>query len=337
MIDVGGTTLSAEDREVLRHPLVAGVILFARNVEDPKQVSELTSAIRQVNPGLLVAVDQEGGRVRRLRKGYAQIPAMGRLSPLAEAWNTTPESIAESFGWIIAAEIQASGIDFTFAPVLDIDHGVSSVIGDRSFGATADTVTRHAAAFVKGMHGAGAAAVGKHFPGHGAVAPDSHETVPVDSRDLMYWETEWQPFARLKDVLQGVMPAHIVIETVDALPVSLSRDWLENILRQRLGFAGAVISDDLSMAGAASFGSPEERAQLAWEAGSDLLLVCNDRNAVWRILERATYAPGPESLRRLRGLRARGQWDWASLAVDPRYARWCEQLQQCDGDSASES
>lgn len=275
MLDIGGTFLTAADRHLLRQPEVCGVILFSRNIEHPQQVRELCRAIRAVRSDLLIAVDQEGGRVQRLRQGFVALPAMGRLREAAD-----PELLAEECGWLMAWEVLAMGIDFSFAPVLDLNYGRNSVIGLRSFAADADTVVRLAGAFLKGMQAAGMPAVGKHFPGHGWVTADSHVAIPVDERSFAQInQADLQPFKRLQNNLAGMMPAHVIYSQVDSAPAGFSKVWLQDILRQQLHYKGVLFSDDLSMAGAHVAGDAAQRVLAALRAGCDVGLLCNDRAA----------------------------------------------------------
>ncbi|HKM38367.1 MAG TPA: beta-N-acetylhexosaminidase [Thiopseudomonas sp.] len=275
MLDIDGTFLTAEDRHLLRQPQVCGVILFARNIEHPQQVRELCQAIRTVRSDLLIGVDQEGGRVQRLRQGFVKLPAMGLLQTAAN-----PAYLAEECGWLMAWEVLAMGIDFSFAPVLDLNYGRSSVIGLRSFGADAEVVETLAGAFLKGMHAAGMPGVGKHFPGHGWVKADSHVAIPVDERSLAeIQQADLLPFKNLQHYLAGMMPAHVIYPEVDTLPAGFSKVWLQDILRQQLGYKGVLFSDDLSMAGAHVAGDAAQRVLAALSAGCDVGLLCNDRGA----------------------------------------------------------
>ena len=275
MLDIHGTYLTAADRHLLRQPEVCGVILFARNIEHPQQVRQLCQAIRAVRSDLLIGVDQEGGRVQRLRQGFVALPAMGRLFDAAQ-----PEQLAETCGWLMAWEVLAMGIDFSFAPVLDLNYGRSTVIGLRSFAADADTVVRLAGAFLKGMQAAGMPAVGKHFPGHGWVTADSHVAIPVDERSFAQInQADLQPFKRLQNNLAGMMPAHVIYPQVDSAPAGFSKVWLQDILRQQLHYKGVLFSDDLSMAGAHVAGDAAQRVLAALTAGCDVGLLCNDRAA----------------------------------------------------------
>lgn len=275
MLDIGGTYLTAEDRHLLRQPQVCGVILFARNIEHPQQVRELCRAIRKVRSDLLIGVDQEGGRVQRLRQGFVALPAMGMLQTAPK-----PTHVAQECGWLMAWEVLAMGIDFSFAPVLDLDYGRSTVIGLRSFGANAETVEQLAGAFLKGMHAAGMPSVGKHFPGHGWVSADSHIAIPVDERSLAdIQRADLLPFQNLQRYLAGIMPAHVIYPQIDNRPAGFSKIWLQDILRQQLNYQGVLFSDDLSMAGAHVAGDAAQRMLAALNAGCDVGLLCNDRAA----------------------------------------------------------
>lgn len=275
MLDIAGTWLTAEDRQILRQPEVAGLILFGRNIEHPRQVRELSAAIRAVRPDLLLAVDQEGGRVQRLRQGFVRLPAMRAIADNANA-----DVLAEHCGWLMATEVLAVGLDLSFAPVLDLDHQRSAVVGSRAFETDAQRATQLAAAFIRGMSAAGMAATGKHFPGHGWAEADSHVAIPVDERSLeQIRASDLQPFAQLSRQLAAVMPAHVIYPQVDDRPAGFSRRWLQEILRGELQFTGVIFSDDLSMAGAHVMGDAACRIEAALSAGCDMGLVCNDRAA----------------------------------------------------------
>ncbi|XEG74468.1 beta-N-acetylhexosaminidase [Pseudomonas sp. abacavir_1] len=298
MLDIGGTWLTAEDRRILRHPEVGGLIIFARNIESPRQVRELCAAIRALRPDLLLAVDQEGGRVQRLRQGFLRLPAMRAIADNANA-----ERLAEQCGWLMATEVLAVGLDLSFAPVLDLDHQRSAVVGSRAFEGDPERATRLAGAFIRGMHAAGMAATGKHFPGHGWAEVDSHVGIPEDERSLdEIRRSDLVPFQRLAGELDAVMPAHVIYPQVDAGPAGFSRRWLQDILRGELGFDGVIFSDDLSMAGAHVVGDAASRIQAALNAGCDMGLVCNDRGSAELALGalQRLKAKAPERLARMR-------------------------------------
>ncbi|EWC42665.1 beta-N-acetylhexosaminidase [Pseudomonas stutzeri] len=299
MLDIAGTWLTAEDRHLLRQPEVGGLILFARNIEHPKQVDELCRSIRAVRPDLLLAVDQEGGRVQRLRQGFVRLPAMRDLAGCADA-----TSLAEACGWVMATEVLAVGLDFSFAPVLDLDHQRSAVVGTRAFEADPQAAVALIDAFIRGMHAAGMAATGKHFPGHGWAEADSHVAIPIDERGLDELRgCDLIPFQALSGTLDAIMPAHVIYPQVDDQPAGFSRHWLQGILRGELGFQGVIFSDDLSMAGAHVAGDAAGRIQAALSAGCDMGLVCNDRSAAelaLTALQRLGVTQSPR-LSRMRG------------------------------------
>ncbi|WP_129138530.1 beta-N-acetylhexosaminidase [Modicisalibacter coralii] len=316
MLDLEGTTLTRAERELLARPEVGGVILFSRNIVDAAQVRELCAAVRGVRSDLLLAIDQEGGRVQRLCEGVTRLPSMGRLGRCYPDDPQRALQFCHDAGWLLGLEMAACGLDLTFAPVLDVDTGLSSVIGDRSFAADPQAVAAMGGAFVEGLHEAGMVAVGKHFPGHGGVAADSHRELPVDARPLdALRQHDLIPFAALAGRLEGVMPAHVVYSAFDSRPAGFSPNWL-GMLREELGFKGAIFSDDLSMAGAHVAGGPAARALEALKAGCDMVLVCNDRQAALEVVEACT---GHASKRpaKLRYGRARPEID--SL---PALSRW---------------
>jgi len=302
MLDIDGVALSPADRELLREPAVGGVILFTRNYESPGQIADLVAAIRALrSPPLLVAVDHEGGRVQRFRGGFSEIPPMRHLGHEYDRDRSAALKLARQAGWLIASELRSVGIDLCFAPCLDIDWGVSEVIGDRAFHRNPDAVGELAAAFARGLRSAGMAAVAKHFPGHGAVVADSHVKLPVDRRDYSDLLDDMRPFERLvsSGVVAGVMLAHVVYREMDELPAGFSKFWIQRELRDRLGFDGAVFCDDLSMQAARDFGSMPERAHRALEAGCDMVLVCNDRDAAREAVLALNDYSNPLSLIRL--------------------------------------
>ncbi|MES2907597.1 MAG: beta-N-acetylhexosaminidase [Pseudomonadota bacterium] len=285
MVDVGGLTLTAEDKEVLAHPDVGSVILFSRNVDTPAQIAELTTAMRAVRPELWIAVDQEGGRVQRFREGFTRLPAMRQFGHQYDQEPLAALAAARACGELMAREVRAVGVDFSFAPVLDLDVGVSGVIGDRAFHTEPVAATALVRAFMQGMKAAGMMTIGKHFPGHGSVAADSHFALPVDDRSWAEIDAyDLQPFRALADELDGIMPAHVVYPQVDPLPAGFSSFWLKTVLREQLGFQGLIFSDDLCMEGAAGIGSMAERKDLALAAGCDVVLICNNRDAVLGVL-----------------------------------------------------
>ena len=314
MFDLRGHALTPEEKELLRHPAAGGIIFFTRNYENPAQIAGLTQSIRALRPGLLVAVDHEGGRVQRFREGFTRLPPAGRYAERLDE-KTRTQSL-ETAGWLMAAELRAVGVDFSFAPDLDVDCGISQIIGDRSFSRDAEQAGDYALAFAQGMRRAGMAAVGKHFPGHGAVALDSHLALPEDPRPYAdIAAKDLTPFKKLIAAgLEGVMPAHVVYKEVDKLPAGFSRRWIQEVLRGELGFKGAVFSDDLTMEGAAIFAKDyTDRARLALEAGCDMALVCNKPEAIGFVLESLERLNWKERQPRLAALRGKFPLDRAAL------------------------
>ena len=274
-----GTTLTDEDRERLRHPAAGGVILFARNFENCEQLSALTTEIDRLRePALPICVDHEGGRVQRFREGFSAIPPMRELGRQWDRDRTAARDAARAIAYIVGAELAAHGVDFSFAPVLDLDYGGSSVIGDRALHFDPIAVGTLGACIVQGFAEAGMGAVGKHFPGHGYAEADSHVAVPRDERKLLdIQKKDLVPFRMAIEAgLPAIMPAHVIYAQVDAEPAGYSRFWLQEILRGKLGFAGLIFSDDLSMEGAGTAGGVAERARAALDAGCDMVLLCND-------------------------------------------------------------
>jgi beta-N-acetylhexosaminidase len=310
MVDIAGTELSAEDVRVLAHPLVGSVLLFTRNYSNPQQLAALTAAIRALRtPHLLIAVDHEGGRVQRFREGFTRLPAARLLGRRFDEDRRDALALAHSVGWLLAGELRAVGVDFSFAPCVDLDYGVSEIIGDRAFHSDPDTVAALAVATMSGMREAGMAAIAKHFPGHGAVVADSHVALPVDRREFADLEADIRPYRPLIDNnIPGIMAAHVVFPAVDALPASLSKRWIGGVLREEMGFHGCVFADDLTMAGAAAFGDVMARAELSLAAGCDVLPICNDRHSVELVLGRFGANVGSAaSQARLVRMRARGE------------------------------
>lgn len=307
MIDVGGLSLSGEERERLAHPLVGGVILFARNFSEPAQLRALTAEIRGLRqPALLIAVDQEGGRIQRFREGFTPLPPMRWFGREYDRDADAARHLAHAGGWLMAAELIDAGVDLSFAPCVDLDHGLSQVIGNRALHREAEAVASLALAYMQGMRQAGMAAVAKHFPGHGAVIADSHHELPVDHRPLAAIDEDLLPYRCLvSHRLAGIMVAHVRYPRVDERIASLSPVWLHGQLRRRLGFRGAVLTDDLSMAAAALAGEPGMRVHEALVAGADMALVCNDPEAAARVLDELRVPPDPARQQRLAALRAR--------------------------------
>ena len=323
MIDIAGDSLSSLDREKIAHPNTGGIILFSRNFESPEQIAALNQGIRKARQGeILIAVDQEGGRVQRFQSGFTPLPS-------AASYATQPE-LAISAGWLMAAELISVNVDFSFAPVLDVDAGVSEIIGNRSFSSNAALAANLASNFRQGMRNAGMAAVGKHFPGHGSVAQDSHLTLPIDNRNLENIQHhDLIPFRRLiSEGLEAIMPAHIVYPAVDSLPACFSAIWLETILRQQLEFKGAVFSDDLSMAGAAAIGDFPERAALALDAGCDMLLICNNYLAAEDLLDKIKRPSNNQSHALLQNMRCKTQVNRHDLFHTDKWQQLTKQFRQ---------
>lgn len=297
MIDVQGKALTEEDRELLAHPLVGAVILFTRNFESVEQLQQLVADIRAArSPPLLVTVDHEGGRVQRFRSGFTVLPSMRIIGRQYDLDPVAGRLLARQCGWLMAAELRAVGIDMSFAPCVDLDYGASSVIGDRAFHRDPRVVSELAIAFMGGMREAGMAACAKHYPGHGFVVPDSHVAMPVDRRPLVDMEDDLTPYRRLIDNgVAAVMAAHVVFTEVDDKPAGFSRRWLQSELRGRLGFDGAIFTDDLSMAGAKAIGDMPARAKAALAAGCDVLSLCNDRQGVLQVIDSLRGSEDPLS------------------------------------------
>ena len=291
MIDLMGTEMTALEREWLAHPAVGGVILFTRNYQDRAQLIELTSQIHAIKePALLIAVDQEGGRVQRFRKDFIHYPALRNLGHVYDQDANQALKLSELFAWSLASELQEVGIDFTFAPILDVCSSNSSVIGDRAFHEDGQIVSALAEKFVQGLNKGGMQGVGKHFPGHGSVHGDSHFVLPVDDRsEQEIRNTDMPPFCRLINAgIAGIMSAHVVYKTIETVPASFSHYWLTQILREELNYQGVIFSDDLTMQGAQNYGDMGKRIDAALEAGSDMLLICNNPEEVPAALQKLT-------------------------------------------------
>lgn len=322
MIDLEGKQLSDDEREMLQHPLVGSVILFTRNYESPEQIAALTHSIKQERD-VLICVDHEGGRVQRFRAGFTRLPACRKLGFRYDKNPAEALQMAHEMGWLMAVELRAVGVDFSFAPVLDLDYGVSGVIGDRAFHNRAVIVTELARAYTEGMAQAGMACVGKHFPGHGGVTEDSHVALPVDKRELSEIEqSDMIPFQQLtaEKRLHGIMPAHVIYEKVDKQPAGFSRRWIQNVLREQYEFDGVVFSDDLNMAAAIVAGSFTERAYAALNADCDVALVCNNRAGAVEVLENMQWPD--ERTKQYRLERMRGAANPKSLQKLQQTARW---------------
>ena len=335
MLDLRGTELDADDRALLLHPATGGVILFSRNYSSPQQLYRLVQAIHELrSPHLLIAVDQEGGRVQRFRDGFTRLPAAASIAHRFGDDLRAAKQAARELGWLMASELRAYGVDFSFAPVLDLDLGVSGVIGDRAFAETPDKVGQLAGAWMLGAREAGMVSVGKHFPGHGGVAADSHLALPVDERALdTLVARDLRPFARLIDNgLEGIMPAHVVYASCDRQAAGFSDFWLRKVLRGRLGFQGVIFSDDLSMAAAEQAGCYAERARAALEAGCDMVLVCNNPAGAREVLDELKNYHDPVAKTRMVRLHGRKARSIDKLREDRRWhdavalaARLCEE------------
>ena len=317
MLDLDGCCLSEEDRHLLQHPLTGGIILFTRNFESAEQLAELIKEIKALrDPALLIAVDHEGGRVQRFKDPFTVIPALNVLGKKYDKNATMALQDAEVFGWLTAIELLAFGVDFSFTPVLDVDYGVSEVIGDRAFHSSPECVTELAAAYIKGLHKAGMPSTGKHFPGHGGVTADSHTHIPVDERDLdTLLSKDILPFRKLiPDYLDAVMPAHVIYNKINARPAGFSSYWLKEMLRDKLNFNGIIFSDDLDMQGASCISDNYTvRAQTALKAGCDMVLVCNNRDAAADILNNLVYNVTDNTSWHLLKMRGKEVVSWDAL------------------------
>jgi beta-N-acetylhexosaminidase len=326
MIDIAGTELTDLDRERLCHPLVGGIILFSRNYVSREQLTQLCDGIHALRePRLLIAVDHEGGRVQRFRDGFTRLPAMRRLGELYAHDPAAGLEVARATGEVLAAELLACGVDFSFTPVLDLDYGQSTVIGDRSFGRDPSSVAALANALIDGLHKAGMKSCGKHFPGHGHVAADSHFAIPVDERTLDQLQEDISAF-RLSKV-DAIMPAHVIYPAVDHRPAGFSPVWLKT-LREEMGFDGVIFSDDLSMEGASVAGGILEKADAAWGAGCDMLLVCNAPDAAAQLLAQWQASSDPQRSARILKLSPPGSVvrTWASLTHEASYGHNLKKL-----------
>lgn len=340
VLDIAGLELNALDRRRLAHPLTGGLILFARNWQSRRQLTELTAEIKSIRPDVLVCVDHEGGRVQRFRTdGFTHLAPMRGLGELWMQDAMRATDAASAAGFVLGAELRACGVDFSFTPVLDLDHGPSGVIGDRAFHRDARVATLLAKSLMHGLLRAGMANCGKHFPGHGFVAADSHVALPVDERSLeAILADDAKPYEWLGTTLTSVMPAHVIYPQVDPQPAGFSERWLKDILRGRLGFNGAIFSDDLSMEGAKVAGSPTEGAIAALRAGCDLVLLCNQSagrgeavdallDGLAEALDRGQWSADPDSeARRVALLPQTTPLAWDELMHDPVYQHALESL-----------
>lgn len=336
MLDLNSVEMSSEEREILQNPLVGGVILFTRNFSSIEQIIQLIKEIHQVRePRLLVAVDHEGGRVQRFRDGFTSLPAVGHFGEIYKHNPKRAHLLSETAGWMMASELRAIGVDFSFAPVLDIDYGVSDVIGDRAFHQDGQVITELAHAYTIGMHNAGMAATGKHFPGHGAVTADSHVDIPVDDREYNeIYAHDILPFKRMiHHGMAAVMPAHVIYSKVDKLPAGFSEIWLKDILRKRLGFQGVIFSDDLDMKGASVIGEKYvDRAEKALSAGCDMVLVCNNREGALNVVDNLTGHDDAVSHLRLARMHGKHETTMADLHKTSKWKKSSEILKRYQDD-----
>ncbi|VAW81708.1 beta-N-acetylglucosaminidase [hydrothermal vent metagenome] len=335
MVDIQGLELQPEERDMLQHPAVGGVILFSRNYASPEQLRVLTEqlhAIRQ--PRLLITVDQEGGRVQRFRDGFFRLPPVGRFGELYDQDHERGLVTACEAGWLMASEVLSVGVDLSFAPVLDLNRGVSEVIGDRAFHRDPEVVTELALAYQRGMRAAGMASVGKHFPGHGGVIADSHQSLPEDLSRYADLELEDMiPFQRLSaNGMDGMMIAHVLYPNIDAQPAGFSAYWLHQVLRENLRFQGIIFSDDLSMGGAEWAGDYPQRAAMALQAGCDGVLVCNQPERAAEVVESLANYQDPASQLRLVRMHGKVFPDPEVLHKSPRWQAATRLLEQCESE-----
>ena len=334
MLDLRGVELQADEREMLSHPLAGGVILFARNYAEPEALMALTAAVRALRqPPLLIAVDQEGGRVQRFREGFTRLPPSGRFGALYDQDPARALALVEKTGWLLANELSAVGVDFSFTPVLDLDTGASVFLGDRAYHRSPAATARLAQGLMTGLRRAGMAAVGKHFPGHGSARGDSHHETPVDDRPYeAIAAADMEPFRQLIEArLAALMPAHVIYPQVDDRPAGFSPAWLQEVLRKRLNFKGMIFSDDINMVGASNAGSYPDRAAAALEAGCDMVLVCNNQPEAAAVLDKLKAPANPAAPARMEAMRgpspARSYWQ---LLDDPQRLRIAAELAALD-------
>ena len=328
MVDIEGPSLSSDDIELIKSPYVGGLILFDRNFIDKDQLIDLCFEIKSKKPEIIIAVDQEGGRVQRLKKGFSLIPPMQKLGDLVLHERELGLDLCKETGWLVASELIACGVDLTFSPVLDLDQNSSSVIGDRAFSDQIDVVIDCARAFIFGMHEAGMASVGKHFPGHGSISEDSHVEKPIDKRILNEIENkDLIPFKELINDLDGIMTAHILFPEVDKNVTTFSKIWLSEILKEKMNFKGMIFSDDLNMEGANEGKSFYLKAEKAINAGCEMILVCNNRNGVLdasRYFEENDIVPSEKNFSMLMA----ADVSWASLEKNENRNRISNKLEK---------
>ncbi len=329
MVDIAGQELSADDKALLSDPVVGGVILFSRNYHSLEQLETLVQSIQAIKkPRLLVAVDQEGGRVQRFKDGFTILPAMRHFGDIYEQDQKKALELARQCGWLMASEVNSTGVDISFAPVLDIDKGISTVIGDRAFHSDPFVVGKIAQAFIVGMDEAGMQATGKHFPGHGSIAADSHVAMPIDERPLREIEMDdLKPFQFMIDAgINALMMAHVIYPRVDKHSAGFSHVWIKTILREKMHFQGAIFSDDLSMEGAVIAGDYKQRAKVSLDAGCDMILVCNNRTAAWDVVNSLQGYNNPASSLRLAHLHQKQAISRDTLVAMPRWREAKRQL-----------
>lgn len=335
IIDFSGTRLDSSDIEFLQKPQVGGAILFARNFENRRQIKELVAEIRAVKADALICVDQEGGRVQRFTEGFAELPSLQSIRRYIDLHPEQRDEIITSLAWLMSAEVLSTGVDLSFAPVLDLDESKSSVIADRSFSPQPERAIELGELYLDAMHLAGMATTGKHFPGHGAVEGDSHHEQPIDNRSYeQIAASDLKPFVALADKLDALMPAHVVYPQIDSLPAGFSKRWIKEILRNDLNYEGVLFSDDLSMEGAASAGNGSARAKAAIEAGCDLILVCNDRPMAQEVQEwmAAEAVPGSDAALRMR---AHKTWTDSEIKAEEKYALAINFIEEIERNTSS--
>lgn len=334
MIDLHGLEMTAEEKEMIHHPLVGGVILFSRNYDSVEQVSALIENIQaNRHARLVVAVDHEGGAVQRFRHEFTRLPACAELGKLHDQDTEAALDLSYDLGWVMASELRTVGVDLSFAPILDLG-GISRVINDRAFHKNPDVIARLAYAYRRGMHDAGMSAVGKHFPGHGSIAEDSHHEIPVDERSFEEIEEhDLIPFKKMiNNGLEAIMPAHVIYPQVDKLPAGFSAFWLQEVLRKKMNFQGTIFSDDMSMAGAAIGGDFVERTRAALGAGCDMVLICNDQDGAVQVLDHLGEYNKPVSQARLIRMHGRNTITREQLSQDKNWQQRVKNLNKLNPD-----